>query len=108
MNQQSSGTDSVDQANEVLHHQRQKKTGEKQSIYAYHRRGLVGSAQGATFAAPVTKFRKGACTNCGAMTHSVKTCIERPRKLGAKYTGKDIGRDEVLEQVKLSWEAKRD
>lgn len=42
------------------------------------------------------------------MTHSSKTCIERPRKIGAKYTGKDIGRDEVLVQVKLGWEAKRD
>lgn len=56
----------------------------------------------------MTKYRKGACTNCGAMTHSAKTCIERPRKIGAKFTGKNIGRDEVLEQVSLSWEAKRD
>ena len=42
------------------------------------------------------------------MTHIAKTCIERPRKFGAKYTGKDIGRDEVLMQVNLGWEAKRD
>ena len=42
------------------------------------------------------------------MTHSAKTCIERPRKVGAKYTGKDIGRDEVLHEVQLGWEAKRD
>lgn len=42
------------------------------------------------------------------MTHSAKQCIERPRKIGAKYTGKDIGRDEVLVQVELGWEAKRD
>lgn len=61
------------------------------SIYAYHKRGLVASNGQAA-----TKFRKGACTNCGAMTHSAKTCIERPRKVAAKYTGKNIGRDEVL------------
>ena len=42
------------------------------------------------------------------MTHNAKTCIERPRKIGAKYTGKDLGRDEVIEQVKLDYEGKRD
>ena len=38
----------------------------------------------------VTKFRKGACENCGAMTHTAKTCTERPRRHGAKVTGSDI------------------
>ena len=42
------------------------------------------------------------------MTHNAKQCIERPRKVAAKYTGKNIGRDEVLVQVELGWEAKRD
>ncbi|CEQ42294.1 SPOSA6832_04097 [Sporobolomyces salmonicolor] len=43
-----------------------------------------------------TKFRPGACTNCGAMTHKAKDCLERPRKVGAKYTGKNIAPDEVI------------
>ena len=100
MNQQT--TADVEGA-EVLHHQRREQSGKKQSIYEYHKRGLVQYPN-----QTVTKFRKGACTNCGAMTHSSKTCIERPRKIGAKHTGKDIGRDEVLVQVELGWEAKRD
>lgn len=55
-----------------------------------------------------TKFRKGACENCGAMTHKTKECLSRPRKLGAKWTGKDIQADEIVEDVKLGWDAKRD
>jgi len=41
-----------------------------------------------------TKFRKGACTNCGAMTHQVKECTERPRKLKAIYSETNIAKDE--------------
>ena len=55
-----------------------------------------------------TKFRKGACENCGAMTHKTKDCLSRPRKHGAKWTGRDIQADEVVEDVKLGWDAKRD
>ncbi|GAA5857776.1 hypothetical protein JCM8547_005978 [Rhodosporidiobolus lusitaniae] len=48
-------------------------------------------------AAPAAKkFRPGACTNCGAMTHKAKDCLERPRKVGAKFTGKNIAADEVI------------
>lgn len=55
-----------------------------------------------------TKFRKGACENCGAMTHKVKDCLQRKRKLGARWTGKGIAADEVVQDVKLGWDAKRD
>lgn len=56
----------------------------------------------------VTKYRKGSCTNCGVMTHDAKSCIERPRKLGAKYSGQNFGRDEVIAEQKLGYAAKRD
>jgi pre-mRNA-processing factor SLU7 len=55
-----------------------------------------------------TKFRKGACENCGSMTHKVKDCLSRKRKAGARYTGKDIQADEVLSDVNMGWDAKRD
>lgn len=55
-----------------------------------------------------TKFRKGACDNCGAMTHKAKDCLERPRKKGARFTGKDIQADEIIQEVSNSYDAKRD
>ncbi|GAA5893442.1 hypothetical protein JCM6882_008035 [Rhodosporidiobolus microsporus] len=42
------------------------------------------------------KFRAGACTNCGALTHTQKDCLERPRKVGAKFNHKNIAADEVI------------
>lgn len=62
----------------------------------------------------VTKFRKGACKNCGAMTHNEKGCVERPRsfKRAAYKTGLDIAPDEISLQLdqhgKVSYSAKRD
>lgn len=64
--------------------------------------------KGARLATPITKFRKGACTNCGALTHDVKTCCERPRKVAAKYSGRDLMQDEVVQELSLDWEGKRD
>ena len=55
-----------------------------------------------------TKYRKGACENCGSMTHKAKDCLSRPRAKGAKWTGRDIQADEVVQDVKLGWDAKRD
>lgn len=58
--------------------------------------------------APVTKFRKGACPNCGAM-HAEKDCLERPRKVKAKYSGKNFSQDEqVIATRKDDYDSKRD
>lgn len=42
------------------------------------------------------------------MTHKSKDCVERPRKKGAKFTGKNIVADEVIQDVKGDWDTKRD
>ncbi|KAH9090036.1 hypothetical protein Ae201684P_014791 [Aphanomyces euteiches] len=60
------------------------------------------------------KFQKGACKNCGAMSHKTNECVERPRKIGAWKTNKDLAPDEVIVDVrsgqygKLTFDAKRD
>lgn len=86
-----------DDADYLKHQRREEKT--EQSKW-YDRGRKVGPA--------ATKFRKGACENCGAMTHKAKDCLSRPRAKGAKWTGKDIQADEVIQDVKLGWDAKRD
>eukprot|EP00887_Chlorella_sp_A99_P007525 scaffold2.g7525.t1 len=56
-----------------------------------------------------TKFRKGACENCGSMAHKTKDCMERPRSKGARWTGKGIAADEKVEDIHLAtFDAKRD
>eukprot|EP01113_Clastostelium_recurvatum_P031852 TRINITY_DN4027_c0_g1_i2.p1 TRINITY_DN4027_c0_g1~~TRINITY_DN4027_c0_g1_i2.p1 ORF type:complete len:580 (+),score=206.34 TRINITY_DN4027_c0_g1_i2:38-1741(+) len=65
-------------------------------------------ARGQKAGPAATKFRKGACANCGAKTHNAKTCVERPRKVGAKYTQSDIQADEVVQSVSLDYDGKRD
>ena len=55
------------------------------------------------------KYRKGACKNCGSMSHKTKNCMERPRKRGAFITGQDIAADETVVQEHAStWVGKRD
>ncbi|KAJ3148280.1 mRNA splicing protein [Geranomyces variabilis] len=65
-------------------------------------------ARGARQGPAATKYRKGACENCGAISHKTRDCVERPRKQGAKWTGRDILADEVVQDVQLGFEAKRD
>ncbi|RLN04488.1 hypothetical protein C2845_PM13G01910 [Panicum miliaceum] len=54
------------------------------------------------------KYRKGACENCGAITHDKKSCMERPRSVGAKWTNVDIAPDEKVESFELDYDGKRD
>ncbi|TGZ84996.1 hypothetical protein EX30DRAFT_325915 [Ascodesmis nigricans] len=93
--------DDADEGDYLEHQRLQNKTLDDLSTSKWYNRGRK--------AAPAaTKYRKGACTNCGAMTHSAKDCLSRPRKTGAKYTGLDIQADEVIESVELGWDGKRD
>lgn len=87
-------------AGDYLEHQRLQQKKDDKNKKWYDRGKRAGPA--------ATKYRKGACGNCGAMTHSAKDCLSRPRKLGAKWTGKDIQPDEIIQDVQLSWDAKRD
>lgn len=88
-----------DDQNDYLEHQRLQKAQAEQSKW-YDRGKKLGPA--------ATKYRKGACENCGAMTHKTKECLSRPRAKGAKWTGQDIQADEVVQDVKMGWDAKRD
>ncbi|KAJ1798934.1 mRNA splicing protein, partial [Coemansia sp. RSA 2523] len=86
-----------------LQHQRKAKPSTTTSINEskwYTRGSRIGSAP--------KKYRRGACENCGAMSHKTKECMERPRKTGAKWTGRDMMADERVESVSLSYDAKRD
>jgi pre-mRNA-processing factor SLU7 len=65
-------------------------------------------ARGEKAGPAATRFRKGACENCGAITHKRKDCLERPRAKGARWTGADIVADDVVRDVSLDWEGKRD
>jgi pre-mRNA-processing factor SLU7 len=64
--------------------------------------------RGITTGPAAKKYRKGACENCGAITHKKQDCLERPRKMGAKFTNKDIAPDEVIQDVATGYAAKRD
>ncbi|KIJ67966.1 hypothetical protein HYDPIDRAFT_107513 [Hydnomerulius pinastri MD-312] len=64
--------------------------------------------RGARAGPAAKKYRKGACENCGAITHKKQDCLERPRKKGAKFTNKDIQADEIIQDVAAGYDAKRD
>lgn len=50
----------------------------------------------------------GALCSCGAMTHDAKSCMDRPRRVGAKWNGKHIAPDEIIEEFELDFDGKRD
>ncbi|XP_010158379.1 PREDICTED: pre-mRNA-splicing factor SLU7-like, partial [Eurypyga helias] len=88
----------------TLKHQRPQP--EKQKQYSssgdWYKRGVQEHAI-------ATRYRKGACENCGALTHKKKECMERPRKVGAKYTGMNIAPDEHAQpQLMFDYDGKRD
>ncbi|KAJ7496119.1 Pre-mRNA splicing Prp18-interacting factor-domain-containing protein [Mycena galericulata] len=83
-----------------LNHQRRPEEDVKKTDAWYDRGVKAGPA--------AKKYRKGACENCGAMTHKKQDCLERPRKRGAKFTNKDIQADEIIQEVATGYDAKRD
>ncbi|OAA63361.1 mRNA splicing factor [Niveomyces insectorum RCEF 264] len=83
---------------DYLEHQRLRKADE--TVKWYERGKKAGPA--------ATKYRKGACENCGSMGHKKRDCLSRPRAKLAKYSGVDIQADEVVQDVQLTWDAKRD
>ncbi|KAJ4298455.1 mRNA splicing protein [Collariella sp. IMI 366227] len=90
----------LDDHDDSLQHQRSRAAHEDEN-FTFERGGKkTGAAR--------TKWVKGACENCGAMGHKKKDCLERPRKVGAKFTGRDIQADRTVRDVNLGYEAKRD
>ncbi|KAJ8961602.1 hypothetical protein NQ314_005919 [Rhamnusium bicolor] len=88
----------------TLKHQRPQEEKQKQfsDIHEWYNRGVDNSKI-------ITKYRKGACENCGALTHKKKDCMERPRKVGARYSGANIAPDEFIQKnLSLSFDGKRD
>lgn len=94
----------LDPKGPTLKHQRPQEEKIKQytGIDQWYRKGVdLGSV--------ATKFRKGACENCGAMTHKKRDCVERPRKVGAKFTSTNFAPDEFVQpNLSLSFDGKRD
>jgi len=95
----------MDPKGPTLKHQRPQEERQKKysSIDKWYNRERVDGGK-----AP-TKFRKGACENCGAMTHKRKDCLERPRKIGAKFNAVHMAPDEhVQPKLELAFDGKRD
>ncbi|XP_063977774.1 pre-mRNA-splicing factor Slu7-like [Diachasmimorpha longicaudata] len=88
----------------TLKHQRPQPEKQKEysSLGEWYKRGVDASNV-------ATKFRKGACQNCGAMGHQKKDCFERPRKVAANFNNSNIAPDDFVQpELSLSYDAKRD
>ncbi|KAJ1727527.1 mRNA splicing protein [Coemansia sp. Benny D160-2] len=90
-----------------LQHQRKTNNGKREAPTLIEETGWYSSRGEKVGQAP-KKYRKGACENCGAMSHRTRDCMERPRKKGARWTGKGMMADEAVQSVELSYDAKRD
>lgn len=86
----------------TLRHQRPQREEDKGELVRSTRKGVDVSRV-------VTKFRKGACENCGAITHKRKDCLERPRKILAKYAESLVVHDEFVNKNDITnYDEKRD
>jgi pre-mRNA-processing factor SLU7 len=66
----------LNQSDPGLGHQRKEEAQRNAfGVETYYRRG--------EFSGQASSYRKGACRNCGSMTHAEKDCVERPRKVRA-------------------------
>jgi len=90
-----------------LDHQRKSESESKpnhmESSSVSIKRGSLGDVK--------TKFVKGACENCGSTSHKRRDCLERPRKIIAKYSGDKLASDDVVPDNvtdRTSFESKRD
>ncbi|XP_074605698.1 pre-mRNA-splicing factor Slu7 [Brevipalpus obovatus] len=87
----------------TLKHQRpqEDKTKKYNRIDEWYQRG-PGKAM-------ATRWREGACENCGAMGHDRKSCFEKPRKVPARYTNVVLAPDEKSQpNLNLDYDGKRD
>ncbi|KAK9171434.1 Pre-mRNA splicing Prp18-interacting factor containing protein [Cryptosporidium meleagridis] len=75
-----------------LEHQRLKADEARIDLDSGIKKGVFGEVY--------VKYRKGACTNCGSMTHQARDCLERPRKVGAKWNNLDICPDEIIPETR--------
>jgi pre-mRNA-processing factor SLU7 len=90
----------LDDEDDSLQHQRSRATAEDEKVTIIDKRVKAPAR---------TRWVKGACENCGAIGHSKKDCLERPRKVGARWTGRDIQADRIApREAKQGYEAKRD
>jgi pre-mRNA-processing factor SLU7 len=90
----------------TLKHQKleQQKRNRTAGVHDFFETGLLTEGPRAT------KYRKDSCENCGSMTHKRKDCLERPRKILAKYSNEKIAPDEkiVPSTDDRDFDAKRD
>ena len=85
-----------------LKHQRIQQEEQKSDINKWYTRGAKKGP-------PPKKYRKGACSNCGAKGHDAKSCLERPRKVGAKFKPVNLAADDVeAPKLNLTYDGARD